>query len=158
MRTNNACNLDVAQYIADENTDAKTRYDIAQILRAYRALGYNSATLYAASYRMQKQAGTELFPARPINRPIATGGRKTRSYDPAVMSKTDTLSPLPMTYADDATIDVPALLTLLADCGIDYTTPANRTRIVCYLESMGQAEAAHEFLSDVESGIAWASR
>jgi hypothetical protein len=52
----NYCDLDVAKYIAEENTDAKTRYDIAQILKAYRQLGYNSPTLYHASYLMQKQA------------------------------------------------------------------------------------------------------
>jgi len=55
----NYCDLDVAKYIAEENTDAKTRYDIAQILKAYRQLGYNSPTLYHASYLMQKQIPVE---------------------------------------------------------------------------------------------------
>jgi hypothetical protein len=56
----NYCDISVAKYIAEENKDAKTRYDIAQILKAYRQLGYNSATLYHASYLMQKQANLPL--------------------------------------------------------------------------------------------------
>ena len=56
----NYCAIDVAKYIAEQNTDAKTRYDIAQILKAYRQLGYDSTTLYHASYLMQRQANLPL--------------------------------------------------------------------------------------------------
>ena len=55
----NYCDLDVAKYIAEQNQDAKSRFDIAQILKAYRQLGYNSPTLYHASYLMQKQIPVE---------------------------------------------------------------------------------------------------
>jgi hypothetical protein len=58
--TKNYCVISVAKYIAEQNKDAKTRYDIAQIIKAYRQLGYNSPTLYHASYLMQKQANLPL--------------------------------------------------------------------------------------------------
>ncbi len=45
------CDLGLSKELATSHTFA-SRLDIARILKAYRALGWNSATLYDASQRM----------------------------------------------------------------------------------------------------------
>jgi hypothetical protein len=61
------CDIEIADKLAKLCFNAVyTRQDIAKLVKALRKFGYNSATLYEASFKMQQNAGLS-EPHRPIN-------------------------------------------------------------------------------------------